>query len=59
MPLSGKIIAINSNLADSPELVNTSPYGFGWILKIEYTDKLEIDDLLLVEDYKRIVETEN
>ena len=59
MPLSGKIIDINSNLADSPELVNTSPYGIGWILKIEYTDKLEINDLLLVEDYKRIVEAEN
>ena len=59
MPLSGKIIDINSTLADSPELVNTSPYGFGWILKIEYTDKLEIDDLLLVEDYKRIAEAEN
>jgi glycine cleavage system H protein len=59
MPLSGKIIDINSTLADSPELVNTSPYDSGWILKIEYTDKLEINDLLLVEDYKRIVETEN
>ena len=59
MPLSGKIIDINSTLADSPELVNTSPYDSGWILKIEYTDKLEIDDLLLVEDYKRIAEAEN
>ncbi|GAG53633.1 unnamed protein product, partial [marine sediment metagenome] len=36
-----------------------SPYDSGWILKIEYTDKLEIDDLLLVEDYKRIAEAEN
>ena len=59
MPLSGKIIDINSTLADSPELVNTSPYDSGWILKIEYTDKLEIDYLLLVEDYKRIAEAEN
>ena len=59
MPLSGKIIDINSTLADSPELVNTSPYDSGWILKIEYTDKLEINDLLLVEDYKRIVEAES
>jgi len=59
MPLSGKIIDINSTLADSPELVNTSPYGSGWILKIEYTDKLEINYLLLVEDYKRIAEAEN
>lgn len=59
MPLSGKIIDINSTLAESPELVNTSPYGSGWILKIEYTDKLEINDLLLVKDYKRIAEAEN
>ena len=59
MPLSGKIIDINSTLADSPELVNTSPYDSGWILKIEYTDKLEINYLLLVEDYKRIAEAEN
>ncbi|MBY9019700.1 MAG: glycine cleavage system protein GcvH [Candidatus Lokiarchaeota archaeon] len=59
MPLSGKIIELNNNLADNPELVNSSPYGSGWILKLEYTDKLEIDDLLSVEDYKRITEDEN
>jgi glycine cleavage system H protein len=59
MPLSGKIIKVNSNLVDNPELVNSSPYGSGWILKLEYTNKLEIDDLLSVEDYKRIAEEEN
>lgn len=59
MPLSGKIIELNNNLVDNPELVNSSPYGSGWILKLEYTDKLEIDDLLSVEDYKRITEDEN
>ena len=59
MPLSGKIIEVNSNLVDNPELVNSSPYGSGWMLKLEYTNKLEIDDLLSVEDYKRIAEEEN
>ena len=59
MPLSGKIIDINSILTDSPELVNSSPYDSGWIFKIEFTNKLEINDLILVEDYKRIAETEN
>jgi glycine cleavage system H protein len=58
MPLSGKIIDINSNLVDNPELVNSSPYGSGWMLKLEYTNELEIKDLLSVEDYKRIAEEE-
>ena len=59
MPLSGKIIDVNSTLVDNPENVNSSPYGSGWMLKLEYTNELEIDDLLSVEDYKRIVEEEN
>jgi len=59
MPLSGKIIEVNSNLVDNPELVNSSPYGSGWMLKLEYTNELEINDLLSVEDYKRIAEEEN
>ena len=58
MPLSGKIIDINSNLVDNPELVNSSPYSSGWMLKLEYTNELEIKDLLSVEDYKRIAEEE-
>jgi len=59
MPLSGKIIDVNNALVDSPELVNSSPFGSGWILKLEYTNELEINDLLSVEDYKRIAEKEN
>ena len=59
MPLSGKIIDVNSNLVDNPELVNSSPYASGWMLKLEYTNELEINDLLSVEDYKRIAEEEN
>ena len=59
MPLSGKIIDVNDTLAENPELVNSSPYGSGWILKLEYTNELEIHDLLSVEEYKRIAEEEN
>ncbi|TET04541.1 MAG: glycine cleavage system protein GcvH [Promethearchaeota archaeon] len=59
MPLTGKIIEVNNNLVDNPELVNSSPYDSGWILKLEYTNELEINDLLSVEDYKRIAEEEN
>ncbi len=59
MPLSGEIIEVNSTLVDNPENVNSSPYGSGWILKLEITNELEINDLLSVEDYKRIAEEEN
>ena len=58
MPLSGKIIEVNTGLADNPELVNSSPYGAGWMVKIEINNKSEIDELLTVEAYKEIVETE-
>ncbi|MBY9008886.1 MAG: glycine cleavage system protein GcvH [Candidatus Lokiarchaeota archaeon] len=59
MPLSGKIIEVNSNLVGNPELVNSSPFGSGWMFKLEYINELEINDLLSVEDYIRIAEEEN
>ena len=58
MPLSGKIIGVNTGLADNPESVNSSPYGTGWMVKIEINNKSEINELLTVEAYKEIVETE-
>jgi len=58
MPLSGKIIEVNTGLADNPELVNSSPYGTGWMVKIEINNNSEIDELLSVEAYKEIVEAE-
>ena len=58
MPLSGKIIEVNTGLADNPESVNSSPYGTGWMVKIEVNNKGEINDLLTVEAYKEIVEAE-
>ena len=58
MPLSGKIIEVNTGLADNPESVNSSPYGTGWMVKIEINNKSEINELLTVKAYKEIVETE-
>lgn len=58
MPLTGKIIEINNILADKPELVNSSPYGSGWMIKIEISNKSEINDLLSVEAYKEVVNAE-
>ena len=57
MPLSGKVIEINSELEDRPELVNEDPYGEGWIIKIDISDISESSNLLGHEDYKNLVDS--
>ncbi len=52
-PCSGKVIEINKELADSPELVNSDPYGKGWMIKIEISDLSELDNLLDYAAYKQ------
>jgi len=54
-PISGKILEVNKNLDDSPEILNNSPYDDGWLVKIEIKDKSEIKDLLDVDSYKKII----
>jgi glycine cleavage system H protein len=51
-PVSGKIVEINESINDSPEIVNNDPYGDGWLLKIELSDKSEIDGLMDAAAYK-------
>ena len=58
MPLSGEIIGVNQNLADSPELVNSSPYVDGWIIKVTFSHASEIDEILSVDKYKKIIQNE-
>ena len=58
MPLSGEIIGVNQNLADNPELVNSSPFIDGWIIKIKYSRASEIDELLSAENYKQLIQNE-
>ncbi|MCG2590079.1 glycine cleavage system protein GcvH [Rhodohalobacter sulfatireducens] len=55
-PIAGEITEINEVLEDEPELVNTDPYGKGWMVKIKMGDGSDLDSLLSVEDYKEIVE---
>lgn len=55
MPLTGKVIEFNENLEDSPENVNTDPYGDGWIIKVKIADESQIDSLLDAEAYKALV----
>ena len=53
-PVSGKIIAVNSKLDDSPEVINNSPYDDGWLVEIEIKDKAEVNTLLDAAAYKKV-----
>ncbi len=55
LPLSGEIIEFNENLETTPELVNSDPYGEGWMIKVKPSDISEQDDLLSAEDYKQLI----
>ncbi|HET8810046.1 MAG TPA: glycine cleavage system protein GcvH [Flavobacteriaceae bacterium] len=55
LPLSGEIIAFNEALEDAPEKVNTDPYGEGWMVKIKINDESQLDDLLDVDAYKKLI----
>ncbi len=55
-PLSGEIIEVNEALGESPETVNSDPYGEGWMVKVRLSDTGEVDDLLDVEAYKALLQ---
>lgn len=52
-PVSGKVVEVNTLLEDQPELINTDPYGEGWILKIKLKDESEAQKLLSAEEYRK------
>jgi len=54
-PVSGRVTAVNAELKDQPENVNTDAYGAGWMIELEPTDKTEIDELLTPEAYAKHV----
>ena len=56
-PLSGKIISLNDALTHTPELVNSDPYGQGWMVKIEIENRDEIENLLNAKAYASIVQS--
>lgn len=55
-PLTGKIIVFNDELTSTPELVNSDPYGQGWMVKIEIENPDEIDNLLTHEAYSALIQ---
>jgi glycine cleavage system H protein len=55
MPVTGTILEINADLNNSPELVNSDPYGNGWIIKITISDSTALEALLSADDYKALV----
>jgi len=57
-PVSGKVIGVNEELANNPGLVNSDPYGAGWLIKIKLNKLEELDKLLSADEYERFLEKE-
>ena len=55
MPMSGEVLELNEELEAAPELVNSDPYGQGWMIKIKCSDLSEFDKLLSAVQYKEII----
>ncbi len=55
IPMSGKVLEYNEGLEDNPELINSDPYGEGWIVKVEVADPSQLDDLLSHEAYAELI----
>jgi glycine cleavage system H protein len=55
-PMSGEIVAINDALADTPELINTDPYGEGWLIKVKLSSPEEFQQLLGAAEYRKLLE---
>jgi glycine cleavage system H protein len=58
-PISGEVVEVNELLRDKPELVNTDPYGDGWMIRIKLGDPTEVDELMTAEEYEEYIETES
>lgn len=54
-PVSGRVTAVNAALKDAPELINQEPYGAGWMIEIEPSEKGELDELLTPAAYDQLV----
>ncbi len=55
MPVTGTVLEINAELNDSPELVNSDPYGKGWMVKVSLSDLADVEDLLSADAYQSLV----
>ncbi len=55
-PISGEVLAVNTKLNDKPELINTDPYGEGWLVRVKLSDPREVDALMSSEEYSAYVQ---
>ena len=55
LPVSGVVSELNEALEDEPELVNTDPYGKGWIVKVEIAEDADLSELLTAEQYQELI----
>ena len=55
LPVSGKIIEFNQSLEDEPELINTEPYGKGWIIKLQIEEGVDLSGLLTDKQYQEVI----
>lgn len=55
MPVSGKVLEANKDIDSAPESINSDPYGKGWIVKISISDAKQLDGLLSVDAYKKLI----
>ncbi|HEY0810972.1 MAG TPA: glycine cleavage system protein H, partial [Longimicrobiales bacterium] len=51
-PISGEVLEVNSELASDPSVVNSDPYGKGWMIKLRVTNDSEMDELLGAQEYE-------
>jgi glycine cleavage system H protein len=56
--VSGEVVEVNEALAEKPELVNTDPYGDGWMIRIKVSTPEEVDELMDAEEYEEYIEKE-
>lgn len=54
-PVSGEVVAVNTELADAPEMINTDAYGDGWMFKVQLDDVEELESLLDADDYEDVI----
>lgn len=57
-PVTGRVVATNAELPDAPEAINNDPYGEGWMVRIELSDKGELSGLMSADDYAKFLEEE-
>ncbi len=58
-PVSGEVVETNDALADNPALVNTDPWGDGWMIRVRVSDPTEVDELMTADEYDEYIEKES